>query len=185
MLVDVVSGINVFRVAEAEGCWRWTISQAGGSPSLWQSFTKPWSLELSKKEERSSSDFFFSAVSLYLKDWKSHIIQSSWHYYTEQQNGMHLRNFSYILKVLYNISNSLQRSLGSYRGSLGTPYNLLLQYSNSKRKQWHESDAKILARARREYWVVMHLGRNPNFWTSSCTNGMHSGTMFVPSVSLV
>ena len=33
---------------------------------------------------------------------------------------MHLRNFSYILKVLYNISNSLQRSLSSYRGSLGT-----------------------------------------------------------------
>ena len=143
-------------------------------------------VSLAWRKRRSSSDFFFSAVSLYLKDYcKSHIIQLSWRYYIEQQNGMHLQNFGYILKVLYSISNGLQRSLGSWRGSLGTPRNLLLRHSNSQRKQRPERGAKSLARARREQRQAMHLGRNPNFWTFTRTNGMHSGTMFVPSVSSV
>ena len=66
------------------------------------------------KKKRSSSNFFFSAVSQCLKDCcKSHTIQLSWYSYTEQQNGMLLQNFGYILRVLYSISISIQRCLDS------------------------------------------------------------------------
>ena len=139
-------------------------------------------------KRKSSSDFFLvqhPSVWRTTAYCKSHIIQSSWHYYTEPQNGMHLQNFGYILRVLYSISNSLQQSLGCWRGSLGTPRNLLLWHSNFQRKQRPERGAKILVRGKRKQQQVTHLGRNPYFWTSSHTNGMHLGTMFLLSISLV
>lgn len=138
------------------------------------------------QKQRLSSNLFSSAVSQHLKDCcKNHIIQCSCHFYIKQQNGMHLQNFGYIQRVLSSILNSLQQSLGKEHKSLGIPPSLLLQRLNFQKKQGPKWGVKSLPRGRRMQWQVMHLGKNPKPWTSSCTNGMHLGITFMLSVFLV
>ena len=96
------------------------------------------------KKEKANSCICLSAVSQHLKDYcQSHIIQSSWLSYTEQQNGMHLQNFGYILRALYSTLKGLWQSSVSWCKSLGMLYSLGLQHSNFRRRQEHKNGTKV------------------------------------------
>ena len=140
----------------------------------------------SNKKEKANSCICLSAVSRRSKDCcRSHMIQSSWRSYTEQQSGMRSRNFDGILKALYSILKCLRQSSVSWCESLGIPRSLGLQHLNFQRRQEHDNGAKSPTRERRKQLQVTPLGVNLKSWISSHINGMLWGIMSALSVSLV
>jgi len=106
----------------------------------------------------------------YLKDCcQSHITQLSWCSCIKQQNGMHLQNFGYILRVLYITLTDLQQCLGSQCDNLEMPLILLLQLLSFQNKQEHNKGTKSLVKGRKKQVEVLLQGKNPDASPTSGT----------------
>ena len=140
----------------------------------------------SKKKKKANSCICLSAVFQHLKDccW-SHMIQSSWRSYTEQQNGMHSQKFDYIPIALYSTLKGLWQSLLSWCESLGMPSSPGLKHMNFWRRRECENGTKSLAKERRRQLQIIPLDINPKSWIFSHINGMHWRIMSTVFVSLV